>query len=55
MYSENTAQCIIVNITISEEYMCYLLHQTSVNYMRTTDGIDSYIAKTINTNNNFGF
>ena len=45
----------IVKVTISEEYLCYLLHQTSVNYLRTTDGTDLYIAKTVNTNNDFGF
>ena len=55
MYSENTTKCKIVNVTILEEYLCYLLHQTLVKYLRTTDGTDSYIDKTVKTNNDCGF
>jgi len=45
MYNENTTKCQIVNVTISEEYLCSLLHQTLVNYLRTTDCTDSYKSK----------
>jgi hypothetical protein len=55
MYNENTTKCKIVNITISEEYMCSLLHQTLVNYLHTTDGTDSYKTKAVKTNNDCGF
>jgi hypothetical protein len=55
MYNENTTKCKIVNFTISEKYLCSLLHQTLVNYLRTTDGIDSYKTKAVKTNNDCGF
>ena len=55
MYNENTTKSKTVNVTISEEYVCYLLQQILVNYLRTTDGTDSYTDKTVKTNNDCGF